>query len=225
MGLISLPAMLRSGYDPKLASGVICASGTLGQIIPPSTVLIFIANILQGANQLAQLETGNFAPRPVSVGDLFAGAFLPGLLLVLLFLLWIAWTAWRRPERCPPLLVPEAERLALRRQVPLALVAPLLLIVSVLGSILAGIATATESASLGALGALLFTALRGRLTFALLREACLRTALTTAMIFTILLGASVFSLVFRGLGGEALVEEALRAMPAARWVRWPSAWR
>ena len=118
-----------------------------------------------------------------------------------------------RARRCPPLLLPEAERRAVLRQVPIALLAPLLLIVSVLGSILAGIATATESASLGAVGALLFTAVRGRFSFGLLREACLRTALTTAMIFVILLGASVFSLVFRGLGGEALVEEALRAMP------------
>jgi tripartite ATP-independent transporter DctM subunit len=213
MSLISLPTMLRAGYDPKLATGVIGASATLAQLIPPSTVLIFIADILQGVNQTAQLRLGNLASAPVSVGDLFAGAFLPGLLLVALFLLWVAWQAWRDPASCPPLVLPAAERRALRRQVPMALVAPLLLIVSVLGSILAGIATATESASLGALGALLFTALRGRLDRALVREACLRTALTTAMIFVILLGASVFSLVFRGLGGEALVEEALRAMP------------
>jgi tripartite ATP-independent transporter DctM subunit len=213
MGLISLPTMLRAGYDPRLATGVIGASATLAQLIPPSTVLIFIADILQGVNQTAQLRLGNLAPEPVSVGDLFAGAFLPGFLLVGLFLLWVAWKAWRDPSSCPPLVLPEAERRALRRRVVVALVAPLLLVVGVLGSILAGVATATESASIGALGAVLFAALRGRLGFGLVREACLRTALTSSMIFVILLGASVFSLVFRGLGGEALVEEALRAMP------------
>jgi tripartite ATP-independent transporter DctM subunit len=213
MSLISLPTMLRAGYEPALATGVIGASATLAQLIPPSTVLIFVADILQGVNQTAQLQLGNLAPEPVSVGDLFAGAFLPGSLLVVLFLLWVAWRAGTDPASCPPLRMPAAERAAVRRQVVLALVFPALLIVSVLGSILAGIATATESASLGAVGALLFAAARGRLSFALLREACSRTALTSAMIFAILLGASVFSLVFRGLGGEALVEEALRAMP------------
>lgn len=213
MCLISLPTMLRTGYDPRLATGVIGASATLAQLMPPSTVLIFIADILQGVNQTAQLQLGNLAPEPVSVGDLFAGAFLPGLLLVGLFLLWVAWRAWSDPSSCPPLELAHAERAAMRRRVLVALVFPALLIVSVLGSILAGIATATESASLGAVGALLFTALRGRLGYRLLRDACLRTALTSSMIFVILLGASVFALVFRGLGGEALVEEALRAMP------------
>jgi tripartite ATP-independent transporter DctM subunit len=213
MSLISLPTMLRAGYEPALATGVIAASATLAQLIPPSTVLIFTADILQGVNQTAQLRLGNLAPEPVSVGDLFAGAFLPGLLLVGLFLLWVAWRAWRRPESCPPLLASAEEHLAMRRRLLVALVFPSLLIVSVLGSILAGIATATESASLGAVGALLFALLRGRLSLRLVREACLRTALTSSMIFVILLGASVFSLVFRGLGGEALVEEALRAVP------------
>lgn len=213
MSLISLPTMLRAGYDPRLATGVIGASATLAQIIPPSTVLIFVADMLQGVNQTAQLRLGNMAPTPVSVGDLFAGAFLPGLVLVALYLLWIAVRAWRDPSSCPPLVLPEAERTALRRGILVSLLVPALLIVSVLGSILAGLATATESASLGAVGAILCTALRGRLSFALVREACLRTALTSSMIFTILLGASLFSLVFRGLGGEALVEEALRAMP------------
>lgn len=213
MSLISLPTMLRAGYDPRLATGVIGASATLAQIIPPSTVLIFVADLLQGVNQTAQLRLGNMAPEPVSVGNLFAGAFIPGFILVALFMLWIAVRAWRDPASCPPLVLPEAERLAVRRGVVVALVFPSLLIIAVLGSILAGIATATESASIGAVGAMLFAALRGRLDFALVRDACQRTALTTSMIFVILLGASVFSLVFRGLGGEALVEEALRAMP------------
>ena len=144
MSLISLPTMLRAGYDRRLACGTICAAATLAQIIPPSTVLIFIADILQGANQLAQLETGNFAPRPVSVGDLFAGALLPGLLLVSLYLGWMAWVAWRHPERAPAVPMTAEERRALPVQFVTALLAPLLLILAVLGSILAGIATATS---------------------------------------------------------------------------------
>ncbi len=213
MSLISLPTMLRAGYDRRLACGTICAAATLAQIIPPSTVLIFVADILQGANQLAQLETGNFAPRPVSVGDLFAGALLPGLLLVSLYLGWMAWVAWRHPERAPAVPMTAEERRALPVQFVTALLAPLLLILAVLGSILTGIATATESASIGAAAVVIFAAVRRRLSLRVIREAMLGTATTTSMIFVILLGASTFSLVFRGLGGEALVEDALRATP------------
>lgn len=213
MGLISLPAMLRAGYDPKLASGTICASATLSQLIPPSTVIIFISDILQGVNQMAQLRMGNLAPTPLSVGDLFAGALLPGLVLVALYIGWNIWKAISDPQSAPALVMTEAEKRGLAKNVLVALVFPLLLVLSVLGSILAGIATATESASIGAVGAVLFAAMRGRLTFGVIKEAVMRTATTTSMIFLILLGASVFSLVFRGLGGEALVEEALRAMP------------
>lgn len=213
MGLIALPAMLKAGYDPRLASGVICASATLAQIIPPSTLLIFLADILQGVNQAAQLQKGNLAPTPVSVGDLFAGALLPGLLLVGLYLAWVAIQALFFPARCPALRVPPEERRDLFRSLVPALILPLGLILAVLGSILAGIATATESASIGAVGAVLWAILRRRLTLALFWEATLGTARTSAVIFAILLGASVFSLVFRGLGGEALVTDALAALP------------
>src|SRR5690554_4337286 len=143
MGLISLPAMLRAGYDPRLASGVICASGTLGQIIPPSTVLIFMGDMLAGINAQVQMAKGNFAPSPVSVGDLFAGAMIPGLLLVLLYFLFTAWKAIFDPKSCPAMAVTDAERARLGRDVVTALIPPLLLIVAVLGSILAGIATPT----------------------------------------------------------------------------------
>jgi tripartite ATP-independent transporter DctM subunit len=213
MGLIALPSMLKAGYDPRLASGVICASATLAQIIPPSTLLIFLADILQGVNQAAQLQKGNLAPTPVSVGDLFAGALLPGLLLVGLYLAWVAIQALFFPARCPALRVPPEERRDLFRSLVPALILPLGLILAVLGSILAGIATATESASIGAVGAVLWAILRRRLTLALFWEATLGTARTSAVIFAILLGASVFSLVFRGLGGEALVTDALAALP------------
>ena len=114
MGLISLPAMLRAGYDPKLASGVICASGTLGQIIPPSTVLIFMGDMLAGINAQVQMAKGNFAPTPVSVGDLFAGAMIPGLLLVGLYFLYTLWKTIFDPKSCPAMVVTDAERAGAR---------------------------------------------------------------------------------------------------------------
>jgi TRAP-type mannitol/chloroaromatic compound transport system permease large subunit len=160
MGLLSLPAMMRAGYDPKLATGTICAAGTLGQIIPPSTVLIFLADILQGANSAAQLSLGNFAPDTVSVGDLFAGAILPSLVLVAAFILYIVWKAIFHPETCPPVAMTPAEKAGLGLRVVGALIPPLLLIVSVLGSIVTGVATPTESASVGAVGALFLAAVK-----------------------------------------------------------------
>jgi TRAP-type mannitol/chloroaromatic compound transport system permease large subunit len=160
MGLLSLPAMMRAGYDPKLATGTICAAGTLGQIIPPSTVLIFLADILQGANSAAQLSLGNFAPDTVSVGDLFAGAILPSLALVAMFSLYIIWKAIFQPQTCPPVAMTPAEKAGLGLRIVGALIPPLLLIVSVLGSIVTGVATPTESASVGAVGALFLAAVK-----------------------------------------------------------------
>ncbi len=213
MGLISLPAMMRAGYDPKLATGVICASGTLGQIIPPSTVLIFMGDMLGGINAQVQMAQGNFAPTPVSVGDLFAGAFLPGLMLVVLYLLWVGYKAIFHPESCPATPVPPEERRGLLKEVFVALVPPLALIVAVLGSILGGLATPTEAASVGAVGAIVLAALRWRLNLTVLREAMIQTATITSMIFIILFGASVFALVFRQMGGDNLVHEFLSNMP------------
>ncbi|MEQ8448769.1 MAG: TRAP transporter large permease subunit [Nitratireductor sp.] len=213
MGLISLPAMLRAGYDPKLASGVICASGTLGQIIPPSTVLIFMGDMLSGINAQVQMAKGNFAPVPVSVGDLFAGALLPGLLLVSLYMGWVAIKAVIEPASCPAMPVAEEDRGALGREVLVALLPPLLLVLAVLGSILGGIATPTEAASVGAVGAMLLAALRLRLSFTVLRETVVATATITCMVFIILFGASVFSIVFRLMGGDNLVHEFLTGLP------------
>ena len=213
MGLLSLPAMIRAGYDPKLASGTICAAGTLGQIIPPSTVLIFVGDILQGANQRAQLELGNAAPDPISVGQLFAGAMLPGLVLVSLYLAWILVKSVLDPKSCPPLQMTAEQRAGLGRRVLRALAPPLLLILAVLGSILTGIATPTESASVGAVGAMLLAGVKNRFELRVLNEVMRATLSITSMVFVILLGASVFSLVFRGLGGENLVHEALDALP------------
>jgi tripartite ATP-independent transporter DctM subunit len=213
MGLLSLPAMMRAGYEPRLAAGTICAAGTLGQIIPPSTVLIFVGDILQGANQQAQLSLGNLAPEPISVGQLFAGAMIPGLLLVTLYLSWIVFKAITAPESCPPLAMSEAQRAGLPSRVLGALAPPLALILAVLGSILTGIATPTESASVGAVGAMLLAAARRQFGLAMLREVMRATLTINSMVFVILLGASVFSLVFRGLGGENLVHDALSALP------------
>jgi tripartite ATP-independent transporter DctM subunit len=213
MGLISLPAMLRANYDPKLASGVICASGTLGQIIPPSTVLIFMAEMLAGINAQVQMAKGNFAPDPVSVGDLFAGAFIPGLLLVGLYLLWMVFKAITDPKSCPATPVAKEDRAALFKEVLTALIPPLLLIIAVLGSILGGVATPTEAASVGAIGAMILAALRWRLSWQVIKDAVISTATITSMIFIIIFGASVFSIVFRQMGGDNLVHEFLSNLP------------
>jgi tripartite ATP-independent transporter DctM subunit len=217
MGLISLPAMMRAGYDPKLACGVICASGTLGQIIPPSTVLIFMGDMLAGINAQVQMAKGNFAPEPVSVGDLFAGAMIPGLMLSGLYLLFCVYKAIADPKSCPATPVPEAERAGLAREVMVALVPPLALIILVLGSILLGIATPTESASVGAVGAMVLAAIRGRFNYTLLRDAVMGTATVTSMVFVILLGAAVFSIVFRMMGGDAMVHEFLASLPGGMY--------
>ena len=213
MGLISLPAMLRAGYCPKLATGAIGASSTLAQIIPPSTVLIFIGDLLAGVNQSAQLRLGNFAPDPISVGDLFAGALIPGFILVGLFLLWTIYKAVFQPETAPAILMTPEERKGLPVRVVAVLIPPLILIVAVLGSILFGFATPTESASVGAIGAMLLAAANRKLSFSTIRYAALNTMITTSIIFTIVLAASLFSLVFRGLGGEHMVEQALHNLP------------
>jgi tripartite ATP-independent transporter DctM subunit len=213
MGLISLPAMLRAGYDPKLASGVICASGTLGQIIPPSTVLIFMGDMLSGINAQVQMEKGNFAPEPVSVGALFAGAFLPGLLLVALYIGFMIFKAITDPKSCPATPVPPEEKKGLLREVFVALVPALALIVAVLGSILGGIATPTEAASVGSVGAILLALIKRRIDFKVLHQAVVSTATITSMVFIILFGAAVFSIVFRLMGGDNLVHEFLSNMP------------
>ena len=272
MGLITLPAMMRHGYDPRLAAGTVAATATLAQIMPPATVLVLLADQINIAFQSAQLAAGKFSPDAVSIGDLFAGAIIPALLLVSLYLLFQVAVAIFRPAACPavPAEAPAHGSAALR--VLEALIAPILLIVIVLGSILAGLATPTEAAAVGAFGAILLTAYKaersasallaagaiilmlvlrgvvdprighaagaaGRLAtpaaivlFAalaygtlralgavarsgVLREALAGTTHITTMIFTILIGATLFSLVFRGLGGDDMVQRALARLP------------
>ncbi|MEM9704827.1 MAG: TRAP transporter large permease subunit [Pseudomonadota bacterium] len=281
MGLLSLPTMLRRGYDPGFAAGSIAAAGTLGQIIPPSIVLILLGDVISNAYQKAQLEQGVFAPETVSVGDLFAGALIPGLTLVALYIAWQAWVAATAPNKAPAIPAEEiGDRSEAWRGALRTLPAPLALIIGVLGSILAGIATPTEAASVGAIGALLIAgsriktdggafisqrtivfasaaslvlllllaaradlrleagagatktvliaiaalfsvtafsgvAVSARALFAggVLGEILDQTARVTTMVFTILMGAALFSLVFRGLGGDETVRAALEATP------------
>jgi TRAP-type mannitol/chloroaromatic compound transport system permease large subunit len=276
MGLLSLPTMLRWGYDPKLAAGTICASGTLGQIIPPSIVLVVLGDQISNAYQDAQRQLGNWAPDPVSVGDLFAGALIPGLMLVGMYISWQLIMAAIRPESAPAVSdVTALEKISLSKTIS-ALVVPIILIIAVLGSILAGIATPTEAAAVGAMGATLLGGLRlapgkkgsimliGGLalvgvlilsgTFDLrlgrdaitnseqlgiyvaaagsvlvglgildalrriksdgtLNEVMRSTAKISAMVFGIVIGAGLFSLVFRGLGGDDIVHEFLTSLP------------
>lgn len=208
MGLIMLPAMLRHGYDPRLAAGTVAASATLAQIVPPSTVLVILGDQLNIAYQAAQLAQGTFAPNVVSVGDLFAGALGPGLLLVTLYLAYIALVAWLKPNSTPAVTASAAPTDSLIE----ALLAPVVLIVAVLGSILFGVATPTEAASVGAVGAILLAWRRAPIG-ALLRPVAEKTTQITAMIFLILIGATMFSLVFRALGGDDMVSRALTHLP------------
>ncbi len=214
MGLLALPTMLRRGYDPRLASGVICASGTLGQIIPPSIVLVLLGDVLSSAHQQAQLDRGMYSPDTVSVGDLFTGALLPGLLLVLLYMLYIGCVAWLRPATMPALPADDAAfDTGLPERVIKGLLPPVALIIAVLGSILGGIATPTEAAAVGASGAMLLALFQGQFNRRVLREVMLGTTRVTCMVFLILIGASVFSLVFRGFGGDVVVAELLSGLP------------
>lgn len=212
MGLISLPTMLRRGYSPEIAAGTICASGTLGQIIPPSIILVMLGDVMSTAYQTAQLEMGIFSPKTVSVGDLFAGALIPGLLLVLLYLLYILLVGVFRPEVMPAHHREPEERVSGKRLLS-ALLPPLLLIFAVLGSILTGQATPTEAAGIGAMGALLLALPRRKFGLQRLREVMRSTLRISSMVFMILIGASVFSLVFRGFGGDDGVREILGSLP------------
>ena len=208
MGLIMLPAMMRHGYDPRLAAGTVAASATLAQIIPPSTVLVVLGDQLNNAYQSAQLAQGKFAPNVVSVSDLFAGAILPGLLLVGLYLAYLIAVAVLRPATCPAVTAAAPTSTGLLE----ALLAPILLIAAVLGSILYGVATPTEAASVGAVGAMLLAARKASLRD-LLMPVVEKTTQITAMIFLILIGATLFSLVFRALGGDDMVNAALANLP------------
>jgi len=212
MGLLALPTMLKQGYCPKLATGTICAAGTLGQIIPPSIILILLGDVLSSAYQQAQLNQGIFSPETLSVGDLFIGALFPGMLLVVGYMTYVFAMALFKPET-----VPAANNIAstpgLLGRILQSLLPPLALILLVLGSILGGFATPTEAASLGALGAIFLAAFRQRLSLTILQEVMQGTLKITSMIFLIFIGAAFFSLTFRGLGGDDLIHQFLTDLP------------
>ncbi|WP_372831880.1 TRAP transporter large permease subunit [Pontibacterium sp.] len=214
MGLLSLPTMLRRGYDPSIAAGTICASGTLGQIIPPSIVLVLLGDVISSAYQQSQLDRGIFSPDTVTVGDLFLGALIPGLMLVGAYILYIVFKAITKPELVPA--IPAEERDAVNNlgsRVLKALVPPVLLVGLVLGSILGGLATPTEAASVGAVGAIVLSMARKSFSLNVLREVMRSTTQVSSMVFVILIGASIFSLVFRGYGGDDMVRDFLTELP------------
>ena len=217
LGLMALPNLLRQGYDPKLATGAISATGTLGQIIPPSIALVLLGDVLSNAYSQAQLAQGVFAPKTVSISDLFAGALVPGLVLVGLYALYMWLTALFAPSRAPrPSRDPAGGKPRPNWRLLQALAAPLGLVLAVLGSILAGLATPTEAAGVGALGAVLLALANRALNREVVGEVCRSTLKTTAMVFFILIGASVFSLVFRGLGGDDLVHGLFADFPGGQ---------
>jgi tripartite ATP-independent transporter DctM subunit len=210
MGLLSLPTMLKKGYSPSFACGAICATGTLGQIIPPSIALVLLGDVLSSAFQQAQLNMGIFSPRSVSVGDLFVGALVPGFLLVGMYLLYVLIFASRQIDSS----LEQADQASISVGALIkALLPPLILIFMVLGSILAGFATPTEAAGVGAAGSLLLALLNKQLNLQKLKDVMMSTTKVTSMVFLILIGASIFSLVFRGFGGEELIEDLFSSLP------------
>ncbi len=204
MGLLSVPTMIRYGYDKSLATGTVAASGTLGQIIPPSVVLVLLGSIVQ-----------------VPVGDLFMGAFLPGFLLVGLYVIYIAVLVYFKPHLGPVVTMADVglDAAALRRRVSKALIPPLILILAVLGSIFAGIASPTEAAAVGAVGSLGLASLNGKLSLRMVREVMDSTTRLTCMVFIILVGAAAFGLMFRELEGDELVRRFLTWV-AESYSRW-----
>ncbi|MCX4188791.1 TRAP transporter large permease [Methylophaga sp. OBS3] len=200
MAVIALPAMLNRGYAPSLASGTIAASGTLGQIIPPSIILILLGDVIG-----------------VPVGELFIGAVIPGMILISLYMAYIFYTAWRNPEMAPAVVDNDASQANLLISVIKSLLPPLLLIVAVLGSIFFGVASPTESAAVGALGALILAAINKRLSLANLKDAMEKTTRLTSMVFLIFIGATAFGLVFVGMGGDDLILEIFSNLPGGKW--------
>ena len=212
MGLLSLPLMMRKGYSSSLSTGVIAASGTLGQIIPPSIVLVLLGDVLSSAYQQAQLNQGIYSPDTVSVGDLFVGAIFPGLILVVSYLLYVFFVSLINPNSMPAMVDNHSSKTNFSALIG-ALFPPLILILAVLGSIIFGFATITEAAGVGAMGAVLLAYAKKSLDWGSINIISQDTAKLTTMVFMILIGASVFSLVFRGYEGDELVQSYLTSVP------------
>ena len=210
MGLLSLPTMLKQKYDVKIATGTILASGTLGQIIPPSIILILLGDVMSSSYQEAQNMLGIFSQESISVGDLFAGAIFPGLILVGLYIIYIVYIAHFRSD-----LIPEykSKKNFTAKEIILSLYSPLFLILIVLGVIILGIATPTEASSFGAIGSTLLAFINKKLNLEILREVVIQASKITSMIFILLIGATIFSLVFRGLEGDIFINNTLSNLP------------
>ena len=208
MGLISLPAMLARGYSEKVSTGLIAATGTLGQIIPPSIALVILGDVLATAYQQSQLKIGNYIAKSLSVGDLFMAAIVPGLILVFLYGLYFVFSLKKEV-----LTVDENQKHENFFKLISTLIPPFFLIFAVLGSIITGIASPTEAAGIGALGAIIIALIHKKLNLKILKESTTQSAFISSMVFLILIGASIFSLVFRGLGGEELITEIFNAIP------------
>ena len=213
LSLLALPVMKKNGYDEALSAGTICATGTLGQIIPPSIVLVLLGDVLSNAYQQAQIDAGIFSPKTVSVGDLFAGAIIPGLILVVFYALYWFFIIIRSPQKAPAIAGQLTKPIP---QILSSLLPPLLLIIAVLGSIISGIASPTEAASVGAMGALALAAIKKQLTWDILMSISRETVKVTSMIFMILIGAALFSLVFKGFHGDEIIREFLQDLPGGR---------
>ena len=210
MGLMSLPALIKQGYSKEFSSGLVASTGTLGQIIPPSIALVLLGDVMTNAYQRAQNNLGIFSQKTVSVGDLFVGAIIPGIMIIIGYLAYAIYK--NRSKKFVHSDEPNHEI-----NILITLLPPILLIFVVLGSIIAGIATPTEAAGVGALGAILIAMLNGKFDLKLLKETSFKTATVTTMIFSILIGASIFSLIFRGVGGDALVDEIFNLMPGGKY--------
>ena len=208
MGLISLPAMLARGYSEKVSTGLIAATGTLGQIIPPSIALVILGDVLATAYQQSQLKIGNYIAKSLSVGDLFMAAIVPGLILVFLYGLYFVFSLKKEV-----LTLDENPKHENFFELISTLIPPFFLIFAVLGSIITGIASPTEAAGIGALGAIFIALLHKKLNLKILSETTKQSAFISSMVFLILIGASIFSLVFRGLGGEELITDIFNKIP------------
>ena len=209
MGLMSLPVLIQQGYKKDFSSGLVASTGTLGQIIPPSIALVLLGDVMSNAYQRAQNNMGIFSQQTVTVGDLFIGAIVPGIMICLGYLIYTIYQNYRNSNI---FFEPEAKSASLK-DILKTLALPLLLIILVLGSIIAGIATPTEASAIGAAGALLIVLINGELSVSFIKETSQKTAIVSTMIFTILIGASIFSLIFRGVGGDDLIELVFGSLP------------
>ena len=213
LGLISLPTLLKRGYNPSLATGTLCATGTLGQIIPPSIALVLLGSVLSSAHQQASIDMALYDVKLVSVGDLFIGAIVPGLMLVGMYIIYLLAIAIIKPEMCPAVNDADEGESSDKLWIFTSLLPPIILMTIVLGSIIIGAATPTEAAGVGAICALIMALLKRQLSLQQLKEACESTTKITCMVFMILIGASMFSLVFVGFGGDEQIKDFLHTMP------------